>query len=213
MRKKKKKNSSRRLDHPLPPRVLKDPPGVDHGARITQGLQRVDLARLHGSERVSLEVDDHLLPRLELVTDANSICELARVELPRGHAVAEEDPRVGLGDDDARPGRSHGHGCVLSRGAAPEVVPSDDDRVVGLHLPLGDEASRIEVFGQADQRVGSELLVLVGLGRDEREVLGRDDLVGVDVLFLFFSRLLFFRRSRLSFVCVRRSAAEKLASI
>jgi hypothetical protein len=42
------------------------------------------------------------------------------------------------------------------------------------------------VLGQADERVGAELLVLVGLGWDEGEVLGRDDLVGVDVLLFEF---------------------------
>ena len=75
---------------------------------------------------------------------------------------------------------------MLPRRPAPKVVAADDDGVIGLHLAVGDEAGRVEVLGQADQGVGPQLLVLVWLGRDEGEVLGRDDLVGVDVLFWGF---------------------------
>lgn len=169
----------------MPPRVLKDPPRIDHGASVAQRLQRVRFPRLHHRQRVLVEVDDDLLPRRQLVADPDAVGELRWVELPRRDAVAEEDARVRLGDDDASARGAHGNGGVLPRGTAPKVVSADDDGVLRLHLPLGDEPCRVEVLGEADEGVGAELLVFVGLGRDEGEVLGRDDLVGVDVLMNF----------------------------
>jgi len=70
---------------------------------------------------------------------------------------------------------------VLAGGAAAEVVAGDDDGELGLGLAGVDEARGVG-GGEADEGVGSELLVLVGLGRDEGEVFRGDDLVGVDVV-------------------------------
>lgn len=70
---------------------------------------------------------------------------------------------------------------MLAGGAAAEVVAGDDDGELGLGLAGVDEARGVG-GGEADEGVGSELLVLVGLGRDEGEVFRGDDLVGVDVV-------------------------------
>lgn len=171
------------LDHPLPPRKLKDATRINHGAGVTQRLQGKAFPSFDDSQGVVVEVDDDLLSRCQLVADPHPVGQLRRVQLARGDAVAEEDARVGLCDDDASARCAHRDGGVLAGGAATEVVPADDDRVVCLRRAVGDEASGVEVLRQTDQRIGAELFVLVWFRRDERQVFGRDDLVGVDVLF------------------------------
>ena len=70
---------------------------------------------------------------------------------------------------------------MLPRRPAPEILPADDDRVLRLHLPGLHEPVLVRAR-EPDQRVGAELLVLVGVRRDEGEELGGDDLVRVDVV-------------------------------
>ena len=54
--------------------------------------------------------------------------------------------------------------------------------IFAVELALFDEARRVERFGQAGERVAAELLVFVGHGRHQREVLRGDDLVRVNVV-------------------------------
>ena len=70
---------------------------------------------------------------------------------------------------------------MLAGGAAAEVGAANDNGVLGLGLAGVDEARGVG-GGEADEGVGAELLVLVGLRRDEGEVLRGNDLVGVDVV-------------------------------
>lgn len=70
---------------------------------------------------------------------------------------------------------------MLAGGAAAEIGTGDEDGVFGLGLSRLDESGGVG-GGEADEGVGAELLVLVGVGRDEGEILGGDDLVGVDVV-------------------------------
>src|SRR4029078_932092 len=87
---------------------------------------------------------------LELVAGADPLDQpplgLERHEVPAVDAVAEEDPRVELGDDtlDARLG--HRQRGVLAAGAGAKVLAADDDRVVApdLILPNQPENSRRE---------------------------------------------------------------------
>lgn len=69
---------------------------------------------------------------------------------------------------------------MFSRGTTPEIRPGDQDRVFGFGLAFFNETgigSR-----QTDEGEAAELLIFEGLGGDEGEVLGRDDLVGIDVV-------------------------------
>lgn len=70
---------------------------------------------------------------------------------------------------------------MLPRRAAAEVRAADDYGVLRLGLVGLHEARRI-VGWEAAHRVRAELLVLGGIGWNQGQVLGRDDLVRVDVI-------------------------------
>lgn len=106
---------------------------------------------------------------------------LQRVHLAGGHRIPEKDPRVRLRDHGGSAGGAQRYGRVLAGGAAAEVGAADDNGVLGLGL-AGFNETRGVGGGEADQGVGAELLVLVGLGRNEGEVFRGDDLVRVDVV-------------------------------
>jgi hypothetical protein len=121
------------------------------------------------------ELDHYRVVGLTLLLD--STLRLQRVHLSSGHRVSDEDARVGLYHHC----HAQRHRCVLAGHAASEVVAADDDGVlhpglVGLHKAHGVGG------GEACECVGAELLILGGLGGDEGEVLGGDDLVGVNVV-------------------------------
>ena len=70
---------------------------------------------------------------------------------------------------------------MLPGGTAPEVGSRYDDGVARFGGSGLDEARGVG-RREADEGVAPELLVLVGFGGDEGEVLRGDDLVGVDVV-------------------------------
>lgn len=112
---------------------------------------------------------------------AEAALRLQRVHLAGGHRVPEEDPRVRLRNHGGNAGCAQCDGRVLAGGAAAEVGAADDDGVLSLGLAGVNEARGVG-GGEADEGVGAELLVLVGLGRNEGEVFRGDDLVRVDVV-------------------------------
>ena len=69
---------------------------------------------------------------------------------------------------------------VLPGGSAAKIGATNDDLVLGLHLAVLDELA--PAWRQANHGVTSQLLVLLGLGGHQRQVLGGDDLVRVDVI-------------------------------
>src|SRR5262249_29180334 len=76
---------------------------------------------------------------------------------------------------------------MLARRAAAEVLAGDDDLVVGDELVGGVEGNvslgQAELRGRhAGQGVLAELPVFLRDGRVQRQVLGRDDLVGINVV-------------------------------
>src|ERR1019366_9683516 len=110
---------------------------------------------------------------LELIAFGHPLGSLRRLEdgVAQVDSVAKEDPRVGVGDDEryARtPDRNRGD---LARGAASEVGSGHED-VPRRHL----RRPALSAW-QALHRVLAELLLIQRIDR----VLGRDDLVGIDV--------------------------------
>ena len=68
-------------------------------------------------------------------------------------------------------------------GTAPKVPACDDNFVLCLSLTLCNEALRVLIIREANQRVGSELVILLLDSWNKSQVLGWDNLVGVDVVF------------------------------
>ena len=101
--------------------------------------------------------------------------------------VAKEDAGVGFGDDGVDPRLAQGKGGMLARGAAAKVLAADDDfvlRDVGAGLDEWDVSFGEAGLGDGDAAEG-ELAVeaaFFAVGEAVYEVLGGDDLVGVDVV-------------------------------
>lgn len=112
---------------------------------------------------------------------ANPDLRFKRVHLPCSHRVPEKDPRIRLSHNRRRSRRTQCHRRVLPRRPTSKVRAADDYRVLGLGLVVLHESRRIGGW-EATERVRTELLVLWRIGRHEGEVLGRDDLVSVDVI-------------------------------
>jgi hypothetical protein len=112
----------------------------------------------------------------------SSFRELQRVYLAGGHGVTEEDAGVALRNNGARASGPESNGRVLAGGAAGKVGSAYDDGIAGGLLAGGDEWRWVGRRWEAGEGEGTELAVLVGLGRYQGEVLSRDNLVGVDVL-------------------------------
>src|SRR5216110_1253459 len=71
---------------------------------------------------------------------------------------------------------------LFRSGPAAEVLARHDDRVRGRHRARGDERRLIGGAREAGERVAPDLPVLLRDSRHQVQVLGRDDLVGVDVV-------------------------------
>src|SRR5206468_20705 len=71
---------------------------------------------------------------------------------------------------------------VLAGRPAAEVLPGDQDRERRRRAARRDEGRIAGPEQQAGERVAAELAVLLRDGRHQVQVLGRDDLVGVDVV-------------------------------
>src|SRR2546430_10350769 len=71
---------------------------------------------------------------------------------------------------------------MLARRAAAEVLSGDDDRVRRRHAVRRDERRLVRRPREPGERIAAELSVLLWNGRHEVQVLGGDDLVGVDVV-------------------------------
>src|SRR6266850_1176906 len=114
-----------------------------------------------------LEID------LELVTLIDPLGSLWRLKDRVAHVdrVAKEDPRVGVGDDQRDARSADRHRRDLARGPAAEVGPCDQDIA---HIDPGRQPV---AAGHALHRVLAQLLFVQRVDG----VLGRDDLVGVDV--------------------------------
>src|SRR5215471_8795645 len=123
------------------------------------------------------EVADHALLEvdLQLVAGLDGLGRLRRLEdrVAQVDRVAEEDAGERVRDDTRDAGAADGDRGDLAGRAAPEVGAADHD-VAGRHLARPAAL----VTGHALHRVLAELLLVQGVDR----VLGRDDLVGVDVV-------------------------------
>jgi len=71
---------------------------------------------------------------------------------------------------------------VFAGAAAAKIATGDDNRVRRFHLAGRHETGGILALRQAGEGVGAKFVILVGNGGDEIEILGRDDLVGVDIV-------------------------------
>ena len=131
-------------------------------------------------ERRRLEVEHRLVARAKSVHDP--LRRLDGVELPRGNAVPEEDARERLRDHRLRARRPEGNGGMLPRRSAPEVLSCHEDGV-GRGRPAGWHESRgAGLERQTREGVAAKPPVLLGDRRHEVQVLGGDDLIGVDVV-------------------------------
>src|SRR5438309_11975554 len=66
--------------------------------------------------------------------------------------------------------------------ATTKIASTHHDWIFGIHLARFDETIRVKRFGQSIQREAPELLIFFGNRRNEIEILGGDDLVGVDII-------------------------------
>src|SRR5687768_12187026 len=71
---------------------------------------------------------------------------------------------------------------MLARTATPKILSSDHNLIVRLGRLTLDELLRILIVRKTDQRITPKLLVFVGLRRHQRQILGRNDLVRIDVV-------------------------------
>lgn len=173
--------SSFRRNHSCLPGVGKDPSRLNYRASITNWFQLVLLARgVVNKNGVSKVHGDHI-PCLALLPGPN-VRELQRVHLSSGHGVAKKDARVALRNNGACASGPKRDGRVLARGTAPEVGSADNDGVAGGLLTRSDERRRVGRGWEPREGEGTELAVLVRLGGHQSEVLGGDDLVGVDIV-------------------------------
>src|SRR5215831_13955260 len=77
---------------------------------------------------------------------------------------------------------------MFTRTAAAKIPASDDDRILAVQLPFLDEASRIKGFRKAAHGIRTEFLVFLRNGWNQSQVLSRNNLVGIDVVFDHVSR-------------------------
>lgn len=132
-------------------------------------------------------IDQFVLPQLNChhVTSpallTNPHLRFQRVHFPSGDGIPEEDPRIGFRHHGLRASCAQRHGGVLAGRSTPEVVATDDNGVFGLGLAWLHEACGVR-RREPHESVGPELLVLSRIRGHQRQVLRRDDLVGVNVV-------------------------------
>src|ERR1700686_1025695 len=77
---------------------------------------------------------------------------------------------------------------MLPGTATTEILPGYDDFVVSLRRALFDELDWIKVIRKPNHRIGSEFFVFLRDSRDQRQILGRDDLVSINIVFDYVNR-------------------------
>lgn len=158
------KLSTRRRNHAGLSGVCEDPTGLDHRPGVADRLQLVLFPRRVIDQPALSELDRDHVAGPALLADPR--LRLERVHLAGRNRVPEEDPGVRLGHHSRRPRRAERHRRVFARRAAAEVGAADDDGVFRLGLPGLNEARGVG-RREAAERVGAELLVLVGVGGDQ----------------------------------------------
>src|SRR2546423_2148996 len=135
---------------------------------LRKGLGAIFVAFGEVGTHASLEL------ALELVAILHRLGRLRRLKdgVANVDRVAKEDAGERSGDDQRNPGAADRAGRDLSRRAATEVRAADED------VSLPDLGGPGVAAGHAFHGVLAELLLVEGIDR----VLGRDDLVGVDVI-------------------------------
>src|SRR5207247_1919539 len=135
---------------------------------LWKSLGAILVALAHVADHALLEVD------LELVAFLYRLGGLRRLQDRVAHVdrVTKEDACKGVGDDERDAGASDGDGRDLSRGAASEARAADQA------VPLRDLRGPRVPGRHSFHGVLAELFLVQRLNR----VLGRDDLVGVDVV-------------------------------
>src|SRR5437879_5004140 len=166
--------SSTRRGHSTPFFELLAHPGHEpaHAQQVVhelrKGLGAIFVAFGEVADHAFLEVD------LELVAILHRLGRLRRLKDGVAHVdrVAKEDAGERIGDDQRDSGAANRDRRDLSRRAASEVRAADED------VSLPDLGGPGVAAGHAFHGVLAELLLVEGIDR----VLGRDDLVGVDVI-------------------------------
>src|SRR5262249_41773870 len=131
------------------------------------------------------EIDFHLIARADFL--AETVDAVAGYQVTTVDGIAKENPRVKLGDHRLDAGGIERDGSVLARGATAEILAGNYDLVRRDEFVVcveGNMALRQPGVGwrHAGERVLAEHLVLFRNGRVVREILGRDDLVSIDVV-------------------------------
>src|ERR1700756_35825 len=71
---------------------------------------------------------------------------------------------------------------MFPRTSAAEIFPSDDDLIFRFGASFRHEPRRIQLVRKTNHRIGAELFVLFRNGWHQREILCRDNLVGIDII-------------------------------
>lgn len=173
-------------DHPLFTCIAKHAAGVDDGFDVAEGVEVVGLAGGFVGEGVGVDIEFEGVAGGDFAVDQSGIA-LGGEEVAAVDAVAVKDSCVELRDSDFGTGLSQREGRVFAGAAAAEVLAADDEGVVAGVLAFGDKAHA--AVGQAalirrdaDAGVHAEVLAFFGLAWVVGQVLGGDDLVGVEVV-------------------------------
>ena len=154
---------------------------IDDGFNVTERFQLIDFAGLVNFHRGRIKIDRHGIAGLQNV--AKALGGFAGIKFTGCDAVPEENAGETFGDDDAGIGGAHRNGGMFAGTATAEILPGDDYGIFSIRLPFLDEPLRVKIVRQAAESVAAELFVFLLDGRNEVQILGRNDLVGVDVIF------------------------------
>src|ERR1017187_4054921 len=160
--------------------VVEEAAGIHHGADIAEGFEGVGFSGLGDGDGGAVQIHGDDIAGLQGV--AKAVGAFAGIEFACGDGVAKEDAGETFGEDEVAAGGAEGDGSVLAGAAAAEIAAGDDDGIGAWELVLLDEADGVKGVGQPGEGVAAEFFVFGGDGGDEVEVLGGDDLVGVNVV-------------------------------
>lgn len=167
-------------DHAGAAGIFENPAGIYDRARFAEGFEGIDVAGGGNRELVGIEIDFDNIAGSQNFTE--SLFGFDGVEFAGSDAIAKENSGETFGNDCLAPGRSERDGRVFAGAATSKIAPGNDNWVRGFHLCVGHVALRVGALGQPGQGVAAQFDVFFGNRRDQVEVLGGNDLVGVNVV-------------------------------